>query len=48
MSKVIPQLVRHFDFEIVPNRENGGKLLDWKTFFFVKQNFWCVVREREV
>ncbi|KAJ4358701.1 uncharacterized protein N0V89_003285 [Didymosphaeria variabile] len=48
LSKVIPQLVRQFDFEIVPDAENGGKMYDYKTLWFVKQKFKCFVRERTV
>ncbi|RAR09523.1 pisatin demethylase [Stemphylium lycopersici] len=45
MNKVIPQIVRKFDFELVSDSETG-KGYSWKTFWFTKQNFKCVVRER--
>ncbi|KAL3447830.1 cytochrome P450 [Aspergillus insuetus] len=43
MSKLIPQLVRRFDFQL----EQPGS--DWKTntAWFVKQEFRCVVKKRE-
>ena len=47
MSKVIPQLVRYFDFEVVPNEENKGKLYDYHTLWFTKQNLRCIVHERK-
>lgn len=45
MYKVIPQIVREFDFEILDNEEFKGGYT-WKTFFFAKQNLHCLVRER--
>lgn len=45
MNKVIPQIVRKFDFELVSDSKTG-KAYDWKTFWFTKQDFKCIVRER--
>jgi cytochrome P450 len=45
MYKVIPQIVREFDFEILEDGKPGGGYT-WKTFFFAKQTLNCMVRER--
>lgn len=44
MSKVIPQIVRNYDFEILPDAM--GELFTWKTRWFTKPNFHAVVRRR--
>ncbi|KAJ4330854.1 hypothetical protein N0V95_009987 [Ascochyta clinopodiicola] len=44
MSKVIPQIVRKFDFEIVPNAK--GEKYTWKTRWFAKPSFNAIVKRR--
>ncbi|KAF3000205.1 hypothetical protein E8E13_006940 [Curvularia kusanoi] len=44
MSKVIPQIVRKYDFEIVPDGE--GRRYSWTTRWFAKPNFKAVVSRR--
>jgi cytochrome P450 len=46
MYKVIPQIVRKFDFEILDDSGKGG--YSWKTLWFTKQNLACVVKERTI
>jgi cytochrome P450 len=47
MYKVIPQIVRKFDFEILADgRPTGGAGYKWKTLWFVKPELNCVVKER--
>ncbi|KAH8721512.1 pisatin demethylase [Phaeosphaeriaceae sp. PMI808] len=41
MKKVIPEIVRRFDFEIVQGDE-----YKWKTYWFSKQSFKCIVKTR--
>ncbi|KAH7081133.1 pisatin demethylase [Paraphoma chrysanthemicola] len=49
MSKVVPQIVRRFDFEMVRRDELGDESeYKWKTYWFTKQDFKCIVRERKV
>lgn len=45
MLKVIPQIVRSFDFEIIPD-EKTGQLYTWKTRWFAKPSFKCLVKAR--
>ncbi|KAJ4347656.1 hypothetical protein N0V95_005229 [Ascochyta clinopodiicola] len=45
MLKVVPQIVRKFDFELLPQRETG-ELYTWKTRWFAKPSFTCLVRRR--
>jgi cytochrome P450 len=55
MCKVVPQIVQRFEFEMVKGsaeEEKGkgggsGTGYTWKTYWFTKQDFRCVVRERE-
>ncbi|KAH7070196.1 pisatin demethylase [Paraphoma chrysanthemicola] len=55
MCKVVPQIVRRFDFEMVNGGAGeekgkggiGGTGYTWKTYWFTKQDFRCFVRERE-
>ncbi|KAH6611813.1 pisatin demethylase [Boeremia exigua] len=44
MSKVIPQIVRKYDFQILSNAE--GERYTWKTRWFAKPSFNAVVRRR--
>lgn len=44
MSKVIPQVVRKYDFHIVPNEE--GEKYTWKTRWFAKPSFFAKVSRR--
>lgn len=44
MSKAIPQIVRKYDFELLPNEK--GEKYTWKTRWFAKQTFKAVVRRR--
>lgn len=46
MSKVVPEIVRKFDFEMV--RDGPGNGYGWKTYWFTKQDFKCIVRKRKV
>jgi cytochrome P450 len=43
MFKVIPQIVRKFDFEIIPDKETG-QLYTWETRWFAKPSFRCLVK----
>ena len=45
MYKVIPQIVRQFDFEIVTDPKTS-KGYTWKTLWFTKQDFKCLVKKR--
>jgi cytochrome P450 len=45
MYKVIPQIVRHFDSEILAEGRPGGGY-GWETLWFTKQTFNWFVRER--
>lgn len=45
MSKVVPQVVRRFDFELLVDRKTG-KGYTWNTAWFTPQNFLCSVRAR--
>ncbi|KAK7177359.1 cytochrome P450 oxidoreductase [Paraphaeosphaeria sporulosa] len=45
MLKVIPQIVRKFDFEILPH-EKTGQLYTCKTRWFAKPSFKCLVKAR--
>jgi cytochrome P450 len=45
MYKVIPQIVRQFDFEIVTDPKTN-KGYTWKTLWFTKQDFKCLVKQR--
>jgi cytochrome P450 len=44
MSKVIPQIVRKYDFEIVPNEK--GERYTWRTRWFSKPSFHAKVTRR--
>ncbi len=44
MSKVIPQIVRKYDFEILPNA--NGEKYTWRTRWFAKPSFNAIVRRR--
>jgi hypothetical protein len=44
MSKVIPQLLATFDFEL----ENPEKPWETNTSWFVKQKFGCFVKRRQL
>lgn len=44
MSKVVPQIVRKYDFDIVPDEE--GQKFSSRTRWFAKPNFKAVVRSR--
>ncbi|KAF9696259.1 hypothetical protein EKO04_005773 [Ascochyta lentis] len=44
MSKVVPQIVRKYDFEAVPNEV--GEKYSWKTRWFSKPDFKAVVKRR--
>jgi cytochrome P450 len=46
MFKVIPQIVRRFEFEVINGDEKDGGY-SWKTLWFTKQKFDCIVRARE-
>ncbi|KAL6154177.1 hypothetical protein ACJQWK_01907 [Exserohilum turcicum] len=46
MFKVVPQVIRHFDFEILADKQTG-KGYAWKTYWFTKQDFKCRVVERK-
>ncbi|KAJ8106217.1 hypothetical protein OPT61_g9684 [Boeremia exigua] len=46
MSKVLPQIVRAFDFELVPDAEGSG--FSWTTRWFAKPRLRAVVRRRVV
>ena len=45
MYKVIPQIVRKFDFQIVADSQHGDGYT-WKTLWFTKQTLHCIVKER--
>ncbi|KAF2689030.1 pisatin demethylase [Lentithecium fluviatile CBS 122367] len=45
MLKVIPQIVMGFDFELQRD-ERSGERYTWRTSFFTKQSFCCLVRKR--
>ena len=44
MSKVVPQIVRKYDFEILP--DVNGERYTWRTRWFAKPSFNAVVRRR--
>jgi hypothetical protein len=44
MSKVIPQIVRKYDFEILP--DTNGEKYTWRTRWFAKPSFNAIVRRR--
>lgn len=44
MSKVIPQIVRKYDFELVPNEK--GERFSWSTKWFAKPDLKAVVKRR--
>ncbi|KAJ4991362.1 cytochrome p450 pisatin [Stagonosporopsis vannaccii] len=44
MSKVIPQIVRKYDFELVPDEK--GQKYSWRTRWFAKPNLKAVVKRR--
>jgi hypothetical protein len=46
MYKVIPQMVKNFDFEVVRGEGDEGTGYSWKTLWFTKQEFECVIKER--
>lgn len=45
MSKVIPQIARKFDFEMLRNKETG-KEYTWRSRWFIKPDFKCLVKDR--
>ncbi|KAH8701234.1 pisatin demethylase [Phaeosphaeriaceae sp. PMI808] len=45
MLKVVPQIVRKFDFEIVPDTKTGQQVT-WRTAFLVKPRVLCRVTQR--
>ncbi|CAN9129402.1 unnamed protein product [Alternaria alternata] len=47
MFKVVPQVMRNFDFEIVADKRTA-KGYAWKTYWFTKQDCKCRVVERRV
>lgn len=44
MSKVIPQIVRNYDFELLPDAK--GQKFSWSTRWFAKPNLKAVVKRR--
>ena len=44
MSKVVPQIVRKYDWDVVPDEQ--GKKYTWKTWWFAKPELKAVIRRR--
>ena len=44
MSKVIPQIVRNYDSDIIPDEK--GERYTWRTRWFAKPSFKAVARKR--